>query len=67
MDDWHKETWEEVENVLREHFTDLGFRVDQNHAVGTVTIISGRKALTVMNTTGSHFDGQDRLILPAFK
>lgn len=60
--DWHSETWAEVVNTLRDHLTELGFRVDVNASMGTVTVIHGTKALTVMNTTGTHFDEQNRLV-----
>jgi hypothetical protein len=65
--EWHRETWEEVVSCVIDHFEPLGFTVETHAAMGTITISHGRKAITVMNTTGSHFDAQDRLILPIFK
>lgn len=60
--DWHSETWAEVVNSLRDHLTELGFRVDVNPRQGTLTIIHGRRALSVMNVTGTHFDMEGRLM-----
>lgn len=62
--EWHEETWQEAVNVLREHFTDLGFEVHENSGVRTVTIIerSTSKALGILDATGTHYDGQGRLV-----
>ena len=62
--EWHEETWAEVVNVLREHFTENGFEVHVNSGVRTVTIIhrESNKALGVLDATGTHYDGQGRLV-----
>lgn len=63
--DWHSETWAEVVDTLRDHFSELGFETRVHPTIGTLTIIHGTKALTVMNTTGTHFDEQARLVFHA--
>lgn len=64
--DWHSETFEEALMALREHFDAIGFEVHVNHRVRSITLISREtsKALTLMETTGSHFDSENRLVLP---
>lgn len=60
--EWHKETFEEVISVLREHFVEAGFEVHVNRPVRTITIINRPRALTIMDTTDTHFDHENRLI-----
>ena len=52
--EWHQETWDEAVNLIREHFTDLGFEVHVNSLAETVTVIhrATSQALTISNTTG---------------
>jgi hypothetical protein len=60
---WHDETFEEVLSVIREHFEEAGFVVHVNRPMGTFTIIHRGQALTLMDTTESHFDRDNRLVL----
>lgn len=36
---WHSQIWAETIDVLREHFTKLGYDVHNNWNAGTITII----------------------------
>jgi len=62
--EWHDETWEEIISSVKEHFEGLGFEVHVNRTVRTITIIHrpSSKALTLMDTTMTHFDGDGRLV-----